>query len=107
MTSLYENQATKLLTHVKQLLSETDWIIVSNTNNVLLESKSFPEICAIDCFRANGFVNHQPENLWNEVWNENEKSLKSKDPDITEWKIIEQRDNYHLQSLTFIFLISL
>ncbi|QKF93495.1 lipid-binding START domain-containing protein [Fadolivirus algeromassiliense] len=94
MTSLYETHATKLLTRVKQLLSETDWTLVSNTNDVILENKSFPEICAIDCFRANGFVNHQPEDLWNEIWNENERSLKAKDPDISEWKVVELGENY-------------
>lgn len=96
--SIYEIKARELLLQVKKLLSQTDWTLISTTNGVKLESKPFPSICAVDCFRSNGYVEQNPEFLYNEVWNENEKTLKEKDPDIVEWKVVEQGNNYRVHS---------
>lgn len=96
--SIYQIKAYELLIKTKQLLTQTDWNLISVTNGITLESKSFPDICAVDCFRSNGYVNQKPEFLCNEIWNENEKILKEKDPDIVEWKMVESGENYKVFS---------
>lgn len=90
----YIERANQLLVRVKVLLSQTDWTLISDTNNIRLESKTFPNICAVDCFRTSGVINSTPQILCKEVWNETEGSIKKKDPDITEYKIVDQGDNW-------------
>jgi hypothetical protein len=98
MSTSYLTHAEWLKSQAKEFLAQNDWIMVSEINDVKLESKPFPEICPTDCFRASGFVNVAPDVLWNEIWNDDEESNKRKDIDIVEWKLIERDTNYKVFS---------
>ena len=94
----YTAKAMKLLNRVKSLVNCTDWELVSDTDGIKLESKEYPDICPILCYRVNGMVPKSTEELIDMVWNVTEKSNKEEDPDILEWKIVESGDNWRVCS---------
>lgn len=81
------------ITSVKQLLIQNDWTFISNNNDILLESKKFDN-SPVSCFRASCIINSSASNLFNHIKSLNETDWKKLDNDITEWKILEQTNEY-------------
>ena len=86
----YAKQAHKIMGHASILLSQTDWNLISDNNGVMLESKSFPEICPVSCFRADAIIENNSEFLSNCIWNQTEEDVKNKDTDVLSWEILDE-----------------
>ena len=93
------NSSSKLeknLTLAKSTIRETDWKLISNNDDIILESKEYPDVCSVPRFRVTGTVNGSAENLWNRVWSYTEVELKQQDPDIVFYNVIEQTENFRV-----------
>jgi len=96
MDKIYLQKANKLLELSKQRLIEKNWNIVTNNNNIILESKEYPKTCSIPCYRVNSIINKTQEDLLKKIWFTNEKKMKKEDSDIVEWKILESGNNWRI-----------
>ena len=92
----YQDKCTETLLKAKILLRENDWNFISNNNNILLESKVFPDICAVPCFRTTTTVNKTIDYLMNSLWNETEEDRKKEDPDIIAWSCIQSEPTFRV-----------
>lgn len=95
----YKTKCLQVLERAKTLLFETDWTPQSNNNDILLESKNFPEVCPVACFRATTLVDKSIDYLMDQLVNETEESRKLEDPDIVSWNLVESSNHSDLSTL--------
>ena len=96
MDNIYLQKANKILGNSKHKLVEKNWNIISNKNNIILESKEYPKICSVPCYRLNSIINKSQGDLLNKIWFTNEKKMMKEDSDIIEWKILESGNNWRI-----------
>ncbi len=86
----------ELLNKVKNLIAEADWNFCSHSDGITLESKLFPSISQISCFRASCIINARPDQVMAQIWDINESKVKRDNPDVLEWNLIETDENFRI-----------